>query len=251
MASKKSSRTIVGVPLSPSVLRDLGAMRKIPPKDDSQIRTYRVWTCHGYRKSGNVDEGFLKLERWPAKNADRPMMQMKVEQQIVNDRGQTHVQRADIVYRADRIAPIDKWRLSSRFVSPEGRDLPELAVKEQDGAGRYSPPGVTSDWTLFDAATRWPFEKKPPLKFDLLEELSILRPGHRLSYRGAEPFEIGGQKIRLHRFQQLGHGLLPYDYWLDDGHRLLFVTTFARAYILDPEAEAKTAKTLKAKGGAK
>ena len=41
----------------------------------------------------------------------------------------------------------------------------------------------------------------------------------------------------MHWFHQIGYGVLPYEYWLDDRHRLLAVATHARAYLLDDGAE--------------
>ncbi|GAI82934.1 unnamed protein product, partial [marine sediment metagenome] len=46
-----------------------------------------------------------------------------------------------------------------------------------------------------------------------------------------------GKGISLHRFDQLGRGILPCEYWLDDRHRLLMVTSMNKAYILDDHAE--------------
>ena len=77
----------------------------------------------------------------------------------------------------------------------------------------------------------------------MLEGFSILRPGHRLSYRGTYPLEFGGVG-ELHWFQQIGEGALPYEYWVDGAHRVVMAVTLARAYILDDEAEAKTAKSV-------
>ena len=53
----------------------------------------------------------------------------------------------------------------------------------------------------------------------------------------------------MRRFSQIGHGILPYEYWLDDRHRLQVVITHSRAYILDDGAEAKLAAILKAQRG--
>jgi hypothetical protein len=41
----------------------------------------------------------------------------------------------------------------------------------------------------------------------------------------------------LHHFQQRGRGMLPYDYWLDEHHRLQIFVTLSIAYIRDKNAK--------------
>ena len=90
---------------------------------------------------------------------------------------------------------------------------------------------------------RLPFEQESRLAFDVLEGLSILRTGHRLSYRGAVTLPPE-KEVTLHGFHRLGHGALPYEYWLDKRHRLVMAITLSRVYILDEQAEQKTAQEL-------
>jgi len=71
------------------------------------------------------------------------------------------------------------------------------------------------------------------LEFDLLDGLTLPKPAQRLSYRGADAFVVKGAKRKLHRFSLLGAGDLPRDYWLDEEHRVILVTSLCRAYILD------------------
>ena len=78
-----------------------------------------------------------------------------------------------------------------------------------------------------------PFGSSGSLAFDLLEGMSIVRLGQKLSYRRHDG--------DLHSFHQLGSGALPYQYWVNDRHQLMIVVTGARAYLLDPEAKKRTA----------
>ena len=73
--AQKSHRTIVGEPLTPELLDDLGVLEgfskpsgKFDPGAD-WTNTYRVWTCHGYRESGNADQGFLRVAKKTAPDA--------------------------------------------------------------------------------------------------------------------------------------------------------------------------------------
>ena len=36
-----------------------------------------------------------------------------------------------------------------------------------------------------------------------------------------------------HLFHQVGRGVLPYEWWLDEAHRLVLVVTGYRTYILE------------------
>ncbi len=71
--AKKSRRTIVGSPLTPTLLDELGALRDFPPSsedfkpDGNWVNTYRIWTCHGYRESGNQNVGFIRIEHTAGK----------------------------------------------------------------------------------------------------------------------------------------------------------------------------------------
>lgn len=91
---------------------------------------------------------------------------------------------------------------------------------------------TTSDWSMFEAVQRMPFDTALALKFDLLEGLSALRPAHRITYEGKVDEQWGKDKVQLHYYRQFGQGMLPYEYYLDDTHCLVMVVSAYRAYIL-------------------
>ena len=88
MAKKKATRTIVGRPLTPGMLKqELGALDEFASTpedfkpDASWVHTYRIWTCHGYIESGNQNVGFLRIERI-AGGANEPFT-LKVRRQVI------------------------------------------------------------------------------------------------------------------------------------------------------------------------
>ena len=275
---------IVGCPLTPAILAELGALNEIPASSDDfgpdgdWVNTYRVWTCHGYRESGNDDEGFLRIARTSGLS-DRPFT-LKVDQEVLHDRANLHSIHAEIQCSPDLFASPSHWRLSSRLIGPDGAARPELGLREEsrveDGKlkiningrtfERNASEAMTADWCLFEAIQRLPFENfdadaafnlSADLHarttsqgriginnaeigpFDVLEGLNVVRTEHRIAYRGIDAAEIEGCGGRLHRFEQCGQGTLPYEYWLDENHRLIIVATGARAYILDEKAVEK------------
>jgi hypothetical protein len=259
MASRR--RTIIGSPLTPSLLRELGVLGELPTApngfapDGGWSHTYRVWACHGYRETGNRNVGFLRIEREP--DGSLETFTLKVDQQIVQVEGVLNTIRAEIACLNDQLGSPIRWHLSSRFVGPEGKPRPKLDVEERVRINgdtlevttngrtfkRKGSSRLTADWCLFEAVQRLPFEKESHLTFDVLEGLSLLRTGHRLSYRGT--VELPPEdSIMLHGFHRLGHGALPYEYWLDERRRLVMVVTLSRVYVLGKKAEQETALQL-------
>jgi hypothetical protein len=98
-------------------------------------------------------------------------------------------------------------------------------------AGRLT----TSNWSLFEAVQRLPFDCRE-LRFEMFEEMELRKPEHGLWPGAAADVEIGGRTVKLHSFEQIGRGILPMTYWLDDQHRLIIAVNARRAYLLDSRA---------------
>ena len=240
MAKKQSrKRTVVGSPLTLELLCELGAVSQFPPASEDfdpkgdWVNTYRIWTCHGYRESGNQDVGLLTIQRI---TQSEDSFTLKVRRHVVQVDGLVNVIEATIKCRNNLLACPIRWEISSRFLGPDNKSLPELEHKET-GLAAAPVDRSTADWCLFEAVQRLAFDQQTSLRFDLLEGLSLAKPAQHLDYRGAHSMTIGGKHTPMHCFQQLGHGILPYEYWLNESHRLLAATSLHKAYILDEEAE--------------
>lgn len=240
MAKKQSrKRTVVGSPLTLELLFELGALRKFPPPSEDfdptadWVNTYRIWTCHGYRESGNQDVGLLRIRRT---TDTEKSFTLRVRRQVVQVDGLVNIIEAAIKCRNDQLACPMRWEVSSRFLGPDSKSLAELEHKET-GLATKAVDKSTADWCLFEAVQRLAFDEQTALSFDLLEGLSLRKADQHLSYRGAHQLKIDGKHVLMHCFQQLGHGILPYEYWLSESHRLLAATSLHKAYILDKQAE--------------
>jgi len=241
----KKSRTIIGEPLTPSVVAAIGGTPHWPPPCDgfdpcgNWSAAWRIWTCHGYRNSGNSDRGFLKITRTAAK-AGKPFT-LNVRQEVLHTAGMLQRVTAEIICRDDAIASPDAWTLTSRFFR-NGKEKKDL-FRNQEGK-RSNGKAITGDWCLFEALQRTPPQQGAPLTFDILEGMTTCRRGQHLAYQDKETFTTGGKSTVLRRYRQLGDGLLPYEYWLDEHDRLVMAVTLSRAYVLDPKADpAKGAKS--------
>jgi hypothetical protein len=251
----KARRTIVGRPLTPTLLTDLGAVGRRPvstgPFDPGSnwTQTYRIWTCHGYHESGNEDVGYLRLQKKAL--GERGTFTLGVEQRVVEADALVSRVEADIVCRNDAVASPVRWRLSSRFFGPDGQELTDLGAREtvsveadtlvtETSTGtrrRQVPVPLTSDWSLWEAVGRLDVRDTREREVNLLEGLGILRPKQHLSYRGVHQERFGPETMSLHCFGQWGPGVLPTTYWLDPAHRLVAVISMNKAYILDDQAE--------------
>ncbi len=240
--AKKTQRTTVGSPLTPTLLNELSALRDFPPSsenfrpDGNWVNTYRIWTCHGYRESGNQNIGFLRITR--IGDPDKTFT-LNIRREVAQTDGITNIIDGSIKCRNNQLASPIQWRVSSRFIDPDGKPVSQLSGNETGSAG-VELNASSCDWCLFEAVQRLEFNSQTSLNFDMLEGLSLLKKDQHLSYRGLYPTKIGGENIPLHCFVLLGSGILPCEYWLDDHHKLLVLTSMNKAYIFDEQAEKIT-----------
>jgi len=235
----KRKRTIVGSPITPSMLVELDAVTRFLPTPanfspaGNWMHSYRIWTCHGYRESGNQNVGFLRIERFGSSDKT---FGLNIHQEVVQRDAIVHIIDGKIKCRNNQLASPVQWSLQSRFTGPDGKDISEL-LSSDNGKAAEEAETTTSDFCLFEAVQRLAYDKGSSVSFDLLEGMALSKPRHRLSYRGLSPMKTDGRAIPLHCFVQLGSGILPYEYWLDDRHRLLAAVSMNKAYILDEKAE--------------
>jgi hypothetical protein len=224
---------ILGVPLSPEVLRRIGALKNVPPlpdgfrPDGDWTLSYRIFGCHGYVDQSNETVGVLRIRR-----AAGDPFRLQVHQDIRHNNGGETLD-IEMTCRPNPIASPLSWTLTGKRFDEDGKELPELATTQKQ---TNRPASLTSDFSLFEAVQRLPFNNAAPIAFDLMEGMNLRRTGHRLYY--------GGER----RFHHIGQGMLPYQYWLDEHHRLLLAVMQWRAYILDPAAENPVAPRLTKKG---
>jgi hypothetical protein len=207
---------------------------------------YRFHGSHGYSNDPSTPKGLLRVKR----RLDGGVQHFLITQKFEHDKGRHHELKATMRCSIDPRAAPQVWQLKSAFADDQGRSIPgtDSITNGSFGTGKitletnglkqaYSSGGLASDWALVDAVQRLPFGMREPLRFDLLEGLTLFRPGHGIFYRGVETFKSGNRSLPLHRFDQIGTGTLPYNYWLDENHRLILFVTHSRAYWLDSSEE--------------
>jgi len=254
---KKKNRKIVGYPLNPGILQELEVFNDIPEiegnfdPDGEWTQIYRIWRCHGYRKSGNQDSGFLRLHRTPV---DKDTFTLNIEQYIVNSEFIVRNNIVEVKCQKDLLSTPLQWHQKTRFFNRDGSPINHLnqdeyaQVKGNKISGRRNKNSFqtsitlpfTADWCLFEAVQRFPFKNQKMVEFAIFEGFRLLKSEQRIKYRGKMRLRNKGKEIVLHGFEHIGRGILPYEYWIDQDHRLIFAITSGVAYILDEQVEVAT-----------
>jgi len=229
-------------------LRDLGALKDFSLPTDrfepngTWTNMYRLWLVQRHLGGGS-----LRLRRERRGNDG---VRLRVDLSVAEVSG--YLRRTNVVLdcAADALCTPQSWTLESQSLDLEDRPTKGTRFSESGAAGDGSieirfgkrtrkekvPRPFTSNWSLFDAVQRLHGEKTRPLKFAMLEGMDLLKPGQRLELREAKEFKLGGRKLRLRGYHQIGRGVLPWQYWVDERGRLLFAFSGLRAFIYDPNA---------------
>ena len=244
-------------PLTLAALEQYGALAGYaPPQGEfdpggTWKHAYRVWMVAGgglIPKPADVHyRGLMEIERRPL--PDGKAVTLAVHQSIIQHTG-VHETAALITCAADALASLRRWKLVNTVCDPLMKPMPEAGVKQSgkvdqgtvtvEHGGRTAtfeaPPPLTTNWSLFDAVQRMPRNTGPPAEFAMLQECDLLKPSQQITYRGTGEHTLGGNTVRLHHWQHVGEGILPYDYYADQQGRLLVAVGGLRAYILDANA---------------
>ena len=132
------------------------------------------------------------------------------------------------------LKPIEVTKVKEKAIVRDGKVKTTAMGRSFE---REISSGFTSNWSLFDAVQRLPGEETSTLDFTLLEDLDLIKDRQQLSYWQSAEFGFGESICPLVGYQHTGQGILPYQYWVDEHNRLLFVISGIRAYIFDPNAQ--------------
>jgi hypothetical protein len=243
-------------PLTLDALREYGEFDDFPPPgsfdpEGEWKNVYRIWLVT--RRSN----GFLSIERAPA--SDSSPVTLNVETCVLQAAKVIHRTRARLQCANDSLSTPQSWDVKSEILDPDfqrvevadswetGRVRDGKLIVNADWGGlggggtrerhHKLPESYTSNWSLFDAVQQLPGKDMTPLEFDLLEDSDLLKSKQKLSYWKSTDVNIGDNVLQLTGYQQMGQGILPYQYWVDGHHRLLFAISGIRAYIFDPNAQ--------------
>lgn len=192
--------------------------------------------------------GHLTLRRKPATGAG---FALNVDFSTAARGGAGLRTRASLTCANDVLATPQAWELSAEIIAG-GKPAVGTAVRET-GALRgnvivrrgYLERSIpvrrpfTSNWSLLEAVQRLPFDGVAPLEFDMFEDLDLHKRSQRLASIGSVSLPMKGRAVRLHGFRQIGRGILPTHYWLDDDHRLIAAAGSLRGFIWEASTQGK------------
>ncbi|MHC4789196.1 MAG: hypothetical protein ACYS8K_08370 [Planctomycetota bacterium] len=201
------------------------------------------------RASSLRHKGELRIKRMPLDDGGAFQLDVSSDVTFLQfGHHPTEAQRTTAVIRcaADELSTPLSWELTSVALSKDAREPMPLSDMEEAGAlhegvVKLTFPGgsrelqvsekVTSNWSLFEALQRLAPGEVPGTEFDMLEDLRVPRRRQRLAVDGWTEVETDAGTVRLYGIHQIGEGILPIHYWLDEEGRLLLALGLMRAYI--------------------
>lgn len=257
MAKKRKADPARSRPLTIEFLRDLGALKDFTPPTErfdpngAWTHAYRLWLVQQWSGGGS-----LRIRREPMGDKG---VRLHVDLDVAESAGYLRRTRAVLDCAGDALCTPKAWKLTSVSLDLDDKPIAGTALSETgvvaDGrlevrfGGRRRtakvPQPWTSNWSVFDAVQRLPAGKAQPLEFAMLEEMDLLKPTQRLAYRERVQIQLNGRKLRLRAYDQIGRGVLPWLYLVDDSGRLLLAFSGVRAFLYDPKAEQWTQDKLK------
>ena len=225
------------LPYSLDLLSDCLAGIHVPTEpfdpNGEWVSIYTMWNPARGKSAKSERLGSLRIHRklTPDRNIRLQLTQI-TNLAGTNGSGKT---KAGVTCKADDLTTPIQWKVDSEVLDPQGKQVPLTAIGVSNRADRIKVTGrLSSNWSLFDAVQRLPFDSKT-LEFTLLEELELVKPDQKLSAGQTAEVELGGRMVKLHSFEQIGRGILPITYWLDDSHRLIIAVGGRRAFLFDSE----------------
>lgn len=202
------------------------------PNGEWDLR-YAMWNPSRGKSFKSEPSGSLRIRRRLTPDGHiRLQVTQVIKMQTTNGSGIT---KAGVTCKADDLATPIRWKVDSEILDLKGKQVPLTAVSISGEEDAKTSRKLTSNWSLFDAVQRLPFDSRE-LRFDMLEEMELLRPDQILWPGETAEVKIGGRKIRLYSFEHIGRGILPFTYWLNDNHRLIIAVGGRRAFLLDSKA---------------
>jgi len=199
-----------------------------------------------YSVAGRISRvGELRLDR-QVKASGRVLLDMQYQKSLSGGR-QTISAKIHLAADSPLSTP-DDWSFVARVLDTEGRLIDNTQIKKsirmQDGVltiddatgqntvritGHY-----TLNWALFDAIGRLPAGAFEPIHFTLIDHFDQVKPNHTLLFRTSTDVTIRGKPQTLRAYDQLGEGIVPWVWWLDQHGRLLAAVSGLEVYLLEP-----------------
>jgi len=175
-----------------------------------------------------VPTGFVALDRTSAGGGY--MLRLRCERSA--GKGRVHRLDGEVSGATDELATPREWRATGDAAGARGTRL----RSHWNGSAEKLSGKLSHQWSLLDAIQRMPQKPFPKLSFQYITYDGALLPRHTLAYRGAVEIQTGQGPLRLHGYEQLGGGILPWIYYTGDSGRLLIAVSGLEAWLFDGAA---------------
>jgi hypothetical protein len=167
-----------------------------------------------------------------------------------------HQTRIEARCRADTLAAPLSWQTESVILDSSINPFEETRVRQsgslsganvtiRDANSRKIavPSRVCTSYGLFDVVQRLDYDNFSPLGFCMLEDMDLVKSGQTLYKLDPLTVQAPCGPMTLHGFLQIGSGILPWHYWLDETGRLILASGGLRAFVFNPGAALQNCDT--------
>lgn len=161
--------------------------------------------------------------------------------------GFSQFERAELHCRSDALASPVTWVFDSKLAR-KASDPPYLQsgrrftgmvrngvlmIRDNIRTTRTPLHGAYgSEWTLLEAVQRLPRQHTRTLSYTLIKQFATPEPFHTLAYRDLVTIDLKDGPLKLHSYCDIGSGVIPTTYWVDEHNRLVFVCSGLQVYAL-------------------
>ncbi len=192
---------------------------------------FAIWS-----EKSNSRMGWFTLQKQPAADGAFDLeADWRLNQQTKDCQ---HV-RASVNCASNDLATPRSWHIEYMTQLLSGAPIHDLTMKEDakvnngvielaSGRRRFAGKPLkdwTCNWSLIDAVQRLGGQQIKPLNFSVLDFLDTRKDDQTLSYMGTQDVILMGRPCQLQGYQLIGYGFLPWEYWLDEQHRLILART--------------------------
>ena len=215
------------------------------PDKESWNASYLIWKNHGYTNDGNLIVGYLDLEQKSIKDGK---CELAFYEKRVHNGGKENIIEGSLITDATAFYKPLQWELSSKFISANGEVIPSLNFHQkttvEDKQIIYLNNGkeVVADKKnelfhefgliryFFDPA----FATDKVGSFTFLENGLIVKPGHQITEATELNQELNERNFTC--FLQIGYGINPIEYYVDENHLLCAAISCFSAKIYNSNA---------------
>lgn len=196
--------------------------------------------------------GSLRIERIPQAAGGATL---KVKYEKTSQYAGAHTLLTTLACAGDDLSTPAKWHSTYSAVAPAqplGLSLQVHETAVASGRTVHIKRGkvqrrfllqsdYTSNWALFDAVQRLAHVGSAALRFTLFDTGGAPKANQVLAFYQSVDLKDrwpGAPILRVHGFLQIGDGISPQTYWIDDRGELLFLLSGLDAFVLDATRSA-------------